>query len=101
MTDILSWLPTVTMPVYAKDERGDLYPMTNAITWVKRDDVAEALTNPTDERVEDIARYWLNEHYQTYDTITGQFGCVCGSTGNRDLHLIRVCLAAAAGGDDE
>lgn len=61
----------------------------------------EALLNLTDDQVQDIVEYWLNEHYQTYDTITGQFKCVCGDTGDRDLHRIRVVLAAVARSNDE
>lgn len=86
MSDLLSGLPTVTMPVYAKDERGDFYPMTNAITWVKRDDVREAL-------LAELDRLAAEEHTGPSDADRGF------SLGwNYALAELR---RAVTGGDDE
>ena len=43
VSGLLDGLPTITAPVAIKDERGEHHAVTNAITWVKRDDVREAL----------------------------------------------------------
>lgn len=83
---ILSGLRSVTMPVYAKDERGDFYPMTNAITWVKCDDVREALRG---KAIVDAADLYLVLY--------------TSGTVERSEAFCRLCDAvdATAGGDDE
>lgn len=52
---ILSGLPTLTAPVAIKDECGEHRAVTNAIKWVKRDDVREALrSDETRQKITEV-----------------------------------------------
>jgi hypothetical protein len=82
MSGALDGLRTVTMPVFVEDERGEYYTVTNAITWVKRDDVRDLMLS--DETVDAI--------YAATETLWDTDGF-----GPDDM--IRAVLAVLAGGN--
>jgi hypothetical protein len=50
VSGLLDGLPTLNVPVPIKDDRWDTTSVTNAIAWVKRDDVREALRSDKTRR---------------------------------------------------
>lgn len=96
---ILTRLPTLTAPVSVKDERGEHHAVTNAITWVKADDVRDSLL---DHKTREVIRtvMWRHKQYTT----TGPVRCSCGhwkpDAGMFDMHLAEEIQKALAGGDE-
>lgn len=87
MSGLLDGLATLTAPVAIRDERGEHQAVTNAITWVKRDDVREALRS--DETVADLVMV-------VYDALAD---ASLEATIRRDEFVARAVLAALAGDD--
>ena len=101
MSDLLGGLRSVTQPVYRRDERGDLHAITVEDVWVKRDDVREALRNPTDAQRATAGKA-LYEYLLSSYVGEGRVPWDQMHSASRAVYERTACavLASAAGGDD-